>query len=50
MNFNRWLEIANQKHDERLDTVSKIILVLDGLENFHDIDTNGEESADWLPW
>ncbi|CDW91345.1 histidine acid phosphatase family protein [Stylonychia lemnae] len=50
MNFARWLELASQKHEERLDPDSKIILILDGLENFHDVDTQGEESADWIPW
>ena len=50
MNFARWLELASQKHEERLDPESKIIMILDGLENFHDVDTQGEESADWIPW
>ena len=50
MNFVRWLELASQKQDERLDSESKIIMVLDGLENFKDADTGGEESADWIPW
>jgi hypothetical protein len=50
MNFTRWLEIANQKHEERLDPESKIILILDGLENFIDGETGMEESADWIPW
>ena len=50
MNFARWLELASQKHEERLDPDSKIIMILDGLENFHDVDTQGEESADWIPW
>lgn len=26
------------------------MLILDGLENFHDVDNDGEESADWIPW
>ena len=33
-----------------MDSESKIILILDGLENFKDADTGGEESADWIPW
>ena len=59
MNFSRWLEIASQKQEERLDPNSKvhynldnfqILLILDGLENFHDVDNDGQESADWIPW
>ena len=50
MNFSRWLDIANQKHEEKLDPESKIVIVLDGLDNFIDIDDGSEESADWIPW
>lgn len=50
INFNRWLEIANKIHEERMNGDSKIIIILDGLENFNDSEFHQEESADWVPW
>ena len=47
-NFREWLEMASKKHDEMMDKTSKIILVLDGPENFTD-ENNIEQSADWIP-
>ena len=40
--------MASRKHSETMDKSSKIILILDGPENF--TDENGiEQSADWIP-
>lgn len=50
MNFARWLDIANQKHEERLEGDSKIVIILDGIDNFFDQEDGTEESADWLPF
>jgi hypothetical protein len=33
-----------------MDPDAKIVLILDGLENFIDSETGKEESADWVPW
>lgn len=47
-NFRQWLEMASKKHSEVMEKSSKIILILDGPENF--TDENGiEQSADWIP-
>jgi len=51
INFARWLELADWKLQEaRMDPDSKIIIILDGLDNFIDPESGFEESADWLPW
>lgn len=47
-NFRKWLEIANKFHTERMEKNTKIILILDGPENFSD-DQGNEQSVDWIP-
>lgn len=41
MSFRKWLEMADKKHRESMEKHSKIVLILDGPENFSD--ENGEE-------
>lgn len=50
MNFARWLDIASTKQSARLDNDARIIIILDGPENFSDSETGKEESVDWVPW
>ena len=49
-NFARWLEIARKKQQQVDERQTKLILILDGIDNFIDKETGAEESADWVPW